>query len=47
MNEFARGENNVKPPRGQSCDPLDQTMFSPLVQKVNPSHLADFATRWD
>jgi hypothetical protein len=30
------GENNVKPPRAGSCDPLDQIMFSPLVSKVNP-----------
>jgi hypothetical protein len=26
-------------------DSLDQIMFTPLATKVNPSHLADFATR--
>jgi hypothetical protein len=28
---------------GQRCSALDRIMISPLVSKVNPSHLADFA----
>jgi hypothetical protein len=32
---------------GKSCDPLDAIMISPLVSKVNPSHLADFAALRD
>jgi hypothetical protein len=28
---------------GQECGPLDETMISLWVPKVNPSHLADFA----
>ena len=27
----------------QTCDPLDKMMISPLMSKVNPSHLAEFA----
>jgi hypothetical protein len=46
MNESARGgEQRQASARGLGCDPLDQTMFSPLVSKVNLFHLADFATR--
>ena len=32
---------------GKSCDLLDEIMISPLVSKVNPSHLADFAALRD
>ena len=32
---------------GNSCDLLDGIIISPLVSKVNPSHLADFAALRD
>jgi hypothetical protein len=35
-------ENNLRS-AGKKCGPLDGIMISPLVLKVNPSHLADFA----
>jgi hypothetical protein len=39
------GENNVKPSHaGKAAIRFDQIMFSPLVSKVNPFPLADFAT---
>jgi hypothetical protein len=37
-----KGKNNVNTAE-QNCSALDGTMISPLVSKVNPSHLADFA----
>jgi hypothetical protein len=43
MNESAEGENNVKSPRGPSCDPLDQNNVFTLGGE-SQSHLADFAT---
>ena len=34
-----KGENNIKPPQGKSCDPLDEIMMSPLGLEVNtPAH---------
>src|ERR1700693_1622792 len=34
-----KGENNIKPPPGKSCDPLDDIMMSPLGLEVNtPAH---------
>jgi hypothetical protein len=34
-----KGENNIKPPRGKRCDPLDEIMMSPLGLEVNtPAH---------
>ena len=37
-----KGENNVNF-AGKTAAPLDEIMISPLVSKVNPSHLADLA----
>jgi hypothetical protein len=34
-----KGENDIKPPRGKRCDPLDEIMMSPLGVEVNtPAH---------
>ena len=41
-----KGENNVEF-AGKTAIRLDGIMISPLVSKVNPSHLADFAAHRD
>jgi hypothetical protein len=40
-----KGENNIKPPAGYSCDPLDETMISPLVLKVKQNRRASESRR--
>jgi hypothetical protein len=42
-----KDENNIKPPRGKAAICSIEVMISPLVSKVNPSHLADFAALRD
>ena len=41
-----KGENNVEF-AGKTAIHSTQIMISPLVSKVNPSHLADFAAHRD
>jgi hypothetical protein len=44
MNPQEEEEQRQASAHGQSCDPLDQIMLSPVVSSVNPFHLADLAT---
>jgi hypothetical protein len=47
MNESARRGEQHQASAAANLHPLDQIMFSPLVSKVNPFHLADFADHCD